>query len=530
MEVFTCDILVIGAGATGLRSAIEAKSKGFEVAILSKTSLGKGCCTSFSGSGFSAALGKVTRDEHFKNTLRIGRETNSKKLVKILANEAPSRIFELKKFGVTIYIGDGIGTCKRKPPGLGLEITLPLLSYAEKRGITSYDHRMVIELMKEGQVVTGAIAYNLLSGELEIFHSKATILATGGGGALYGSSDNPIHITGDGYVLAVNAGAVIQDMEFVQFYPMGLIATLIVPSSLADDGKILNKNGEEIPQKYGINDKPIAVRCRDQLSRAIFSEIRKGLGVNNHVLLDLTDLDDEAWEVNSLTQSWKTMLVKNFKSYDKPIPIRPVCHHFMGGISINEKCETGVPGLYAAGEVTGGIHGANRMGGNALSDTLVFGTIAGQNAVIFAANSSFKKISREKIIGDKKYEHFINNSTGNEASLKKLREKLGEILTENAGIIRNDYGLKKGIIALKNIKTKAVPLLTASTPREVIKILELLNGIEIGEMIILSALHRKESRGSHFREDFPSQNDNWRVNTVIKKIKSTLVVSTKPLW
>jgi succinate dehydrogenase/fumarate reductase flavoprotein subunit len=529
MEIFTYDILVIGAGAAGLRSAIEAKGKDFEVAILSKTSLGKGSCTSFSGAGFSAALGNVTRDEHFENTMRIGRETNNKKLVKILVNEAPNRIFELKKFGVNIDIGDGIGTCRRNPPGLGLEITLPLLSYAEKMGVKPYDHRMVIDLMKEDQVVCGAIAYNSLSGEIEIFQSKATVLATGGGGGLYGNSDNPIHITGDGYILAVNAGAVLQDMEFVQFYPMGLVATLIVPPSLADDGKILNKFGEEIPQKYGISDKPIAVRCRDQLSRAIFSEIRKGLGVDNHVLLDLTELDDEAWNVNNLTLSWKAMLVKNFRSYDKPVRIRPVCHHFMGGISINEKCETGVPGLYAAGEVTGGIHGANRMGGNALSDTLVFGVIAGQNAAMFAVNSSFEKINKEKINGYIKYTHFIDNSTDKGVSIKKLRKILGEILTENAGIIRNNSGLKKGILALKNIKTKDIPMLTASTPREVVKILELLNGIEIGEMIMLSALHRKESRGSHFREDFPSQNDNWRINTIITKIKETLVASTKPL-
>jgi len=159
----------------------------------------------------------------------------------------------------------------------------------------------------------------------------------------------------------------------------------------------VNKYGEAIPQKYGIRDKPIAVRCRDQRSRAIFSEIRKGLGVNNHVLLDLTKLDDEAWKVNNLTLSWKEMLVNNFRSYDKPVPIHSVCHHFMGGISINGKCETGVPGLYAAGEVTGGIHGSNRMGGNALLDTIVFGTIAGQNAVTFLANSPFKKINKEKI-------------------------------------------------------------------------------------------------------------------------------------
>jgi len=163
---------------------------------------------------------------------------NSKKVVKILVNEASSRIFELKKFGVNIHISDGIGTCKRKPPGLGLEITLPLLSYAEKMGSNSYDHRMVIDLMKEAQVVTGAIAYNLLSGEIEIFHSKATILTTSGGGGLYRNSDNPIHITGDGYVFAVNAGTVLQDMEFVQFYPLGLVATLIVSPSLADDGRI----------------------------------------------------------------------------------------------------------------------------------------------------------------------------------------------------------------------------------------------------------------------------------------------------
>lgn len=529
MKVFTPDILVVGAGAAGLRSAIEVKSRGFDVAILSKTSLGKGCCTSFSGAGFSAALGRVTKDEHLKNTLRIGRETNSKKLVMILANEAPSRIRELKKFGVNIHISDGIGTCKRKPPGLGLEITLPLLSYAKKMGIKSYDHRMVIDLMKEGRVVTGAIAYNSLNGEIEIFHSKATILATGGGGGLYRNSDNPIHTTGDGYVLAVNAGATIQDIEFVQFYPMGLVATLIVPPSLADDGKIVNKYGEEIPQKYRISDKPIAVRCRDQLSRAIFSEIRKGLGVDNHVLLDLTKLDDEAWNVNNLTLSWKEMLVNNFRSYDIPVPIRPVCHHFMGGISINGKCETGVPGLYAAGEVTGGIHGSNRMGGNALSDTLVFGTIAGQNAVTFAANSPFKKINKEKINESIKCTRLINYSNVNGVSSKSIREKLGEILSENVGIIRNHTGLKKGIIALKNIKTNDVPLLTASTPREVVKILELVNGIEVSEMIMLSAIQRKESRGAHYREDFPLQNSNWRVNTVIEKIKETLVVSTKPL-
>ncbi len=529
MDLFKSDILVIGAGAAGLRSAIEAKNLGLDVAILSKTSLGKGCCTSFSGAGFSAALGNLTIDKHYENTLRIGRATNNKKLIKILTNEAPTRIYELKKFGVNIHIGDGIGTCRRKPPGLGLEITLPLLSYAEERGIKSYDHRMVIDILKEDKVVTGAISYNSLNGEVEIFHSKATILATGGGGSLYRNSDNPIHITGDGYVLAANAGATIQDIEFVQFYPLGLVTTLIVPPSLADDGKIMNKNGEEIPQKYGIKDKPIAVRCRDLLSRAIFLEIKNGLGVNNHVLLDLTELCDEAWNVNFLTRSWKTMLVENFKSYDKPIPIRPVCHHFMGGILINEKCETGVLGLYAAGEVTGGVHGANRMGGNALSDTLVFGKIAGQNAVKFAKNSSFKKVSKEQINKNVKYINFVYRSKGNCNSLKILREKLGELLSESAGIIRNGSMLEKGLIALKKLENHEIPLLTVSTPRDVVKLLELKNGIEVSKMIMLSALQRKESRGAHFREDFPLQNDNWRVNTVIKKIEDTLIVSTKPL-
>lgn len=310
---------------------------------------------------------------------------------------------------------------------------------------------------------------------------------------------------------------------------MGLVATLIVPPSLADDGKILNRDGEEIPQKYGIIDKPIAVRCRDQLSRAIFLEIRKGQGVNDHVLLDLTGIDNEAWNVNYLTRSWKTILVENFRSYDQPIPIRPVCHPFMGGISINDMCETGVPGLYAAGEVTGGIHGSNRMGGNALSDTLVFGTIAGRNAVNFATKSSFKRINKEQIKKTVRYINFISNSDDNGISSKRLREKLGVLLNDNAGIIRNGIGLKKAVIVLENIKTDEVPRLNASTPREVVKILEVVNGIEVSEMIMQSAIQRKESRGSHFREDFPLQDDNWHVNTVIKKIKERLAISTKPL-
>lgn len=514
------DVLVVGGGAAGLRAAIEAQKHSVKTLLVSKTPICFGSCTTYSGAFFSAVHGHSI-EKQFKNTLESGKGLNNQELAEILVREARSRILELKNFGVRLYANPGGYICKGKPPVWGLEITKPLVRVAQSLGVKIYDRMIVLDLIKKESTIVGALGFDIRHGEFLALEATSVILATGGAGALYSRSDNPVHTTGDGYALAYHAGAALQDMEFVQFYPLGTaepnLPVYILPALLADSGRILNKNSENIIQKYYIKDAPVAMHARDLLSRAIFLEILKGRGVNKSVLLDLTQVSRE--QLNMCALSMKDILLRRFKIRKRPIHISPLCHYFMGGIKVNHRCETDVNGLYAAGEVTGGIHGANRLGGNALSDAIVFGARAGQYA---AEKARLMKKHQTDLEGfrerKKRLESLFHDKPRRGKKPKIIRMTIRREMWGKVGIVRSKETLEEVLEEFQKTREEILPNLCIERPRECMDVVEVMNGLDVAEMVARSALYRTESRGAHYRTDYPQQNDkSWLRNIIIRK-------------
>ena len=532
MRIFETDVLVVGSGGAGLRAAIEAKRSDAKVILASKTPIGHGNCTTYSGGGSAAAIEGLSEKEHFEITMKTGRSINNENLVKVLVKDAPKELLGLRDFGVRLRTQRGSVNCEGKFPIVGLGYTKPLADTVWKMGIEVHEHTMILELIKEDNRIAGAMGLDFHKGEFVAFDTKAIILATGGGGALYFRTDNPIHTTGDGYALAFNLGLALQDMEFVQFYPLGTaepnLPIHIVLTNFADEGLILNSKGENIPKKYGITAKPIAVQARDLLSRAITMEVVNGLGVDEAVFLDITKVAKERIEASYQ----KEMLMRTLHALERPIRIAPVCHHFMGGVAINPKCETAIEGLYAAGEVTGGIHGANRMGGNALSDIFVFGAIAGKQASQYTKCVEAIGID-QKTLKEKATETAEMTSYGEKAKKRKrpndLMKEIKLLMWRKVGILRSEEKLREALWQIQEIKEEQVPTISAEKPRELLATLEIMNGLVVAEIVARSALHREESRGAHYRLDYPEQNDGkWLNNTIIIKRGAKPEITSRP--
>jgi len=362
------------------------------------------------------------------------------------------------------------------------------------------------------------------------FAAKAIILASGGGGALYQRHDNPVRTTGDGYILAFQAGCQLRDMEFVQFIPCGLAEagkpTILIAPILCDAGRIVNSAAEDILKKYRITEKPVAVRARDSFSLAIFTEEKEG----REVFLDLRSLAEEDWPRDNMAWSQREFLQKNLSCSQSPLRISPMCHHFMGGIATDAHGRTEVPGLFAAGEVVGGVHGANRMGGNALAEILVFGYRAGGAAAEWAKTQGENQGGQPFI-----HERLRVFGAGKGSSTKGLPPKIlkkmmGEILWKEGGILRTQEGLLKALESLQRMHRENLPQIKTETPKENLERMELDKAILVGEMIIRSALMREESRGAHFRKDFPQADDQkWKGNIFLRKAGESMELEFRPL-
>ncbi len=280
MEIVKTDVLIIGGGGAGMRAALAAREKGAEVLLVSKAPLGKSTCTYLSAGAFSLASMGFSEENHFKNTLQAGKGINDLELVKVLVEEAAERVRELERFGLKGNWRKGRFNCLGKAPSWGAPLTEALANAARDRGVAEKPWVVIFDLLKDGEKVAGALGYEFRKGVPIAFLARSTVLANGGGGALYPRNDNPVRTTGDGYALAFEAGCRLRDMEFVQFLPIGLAeegspAFLIAPS-LADAGKVVNSSGEDVLQKYQIVDRPVAVRCRDTFSQAIIKEEERG--------------------------------------------------------------------------------------------------------------------------------------------------------------------------------------------------------------------------------------------------------------
>jgi fumarate reductase (CoM/CoB) subunit A len=513
MVITETDVLVIGSGVAGLCAAIEAKRRGRRVTVVSKSPIGFNSCSSYSMGALRVAVDGVSLEQHFTETMEGGKFINNPKLVETLVNEAPSQIGRLQQMGLHFQLTPGRCVCSGPPLRYGEGLTQPLKRIAVNMGVKTLGNTTIIELMTAHDSITGAVGINT-NGTLTLYRTNAVVLACGGAGRLYSRTDNPVGSTGDGYMLALNAGAELIDMEFVQFFPMGLaehgLPTYLL---LLNFGVVKNALQEPFLRQRGFDLATALREARDLATRAIFQEIDQGRGDDEAVLLDLTHVPDKTFQTSQWFRDNAKKLLRDFPYRTRPLHIAPLVHHVMGGVRINERTESSVPGLFAAGEVTGGVHGANRLGGNALTDAIVFGFTAGKAASTYAT-------SRARVEGDTDvmtlWKRRITDMFVREEPISPttVKSKIQHIMWTHMGIGRTAASLHEGIDRLKHLKHTIGPQLQATDFREVKDAVEVTNMLDVGLVIGTAALTRTETRGAHFRLDYPDQTDTWRTNIV----------------
>jgi fumarate reductase (CoM/CoB) subunit A len=524
MEHISCDVLIVGSGAAGLRASIPAREAGLDVCVISKGLPGKATSTILSAGVFAGVAAPDQTENHVQKTLQAGRGINQKELVDILVGEGPARLKELMDWGINGEFHNGYLFAKGRAPVWGKEIVDCLLKKAKGVGVR-FMGGMAVASLKVLEGTAGLVAYSAVRGKWLTLTAKAVILATGGAGALYLRHDNPQRMFGEGYALALDAGAQLQDMEFVQFYPLGLaerkLPPFLIPPRLADHGRLFNSHNEDILEKHGILERPAGERARDRLSHVLFAEIFREKG---EVWLDLRGVSEERWQEDPFSASTWTVLGKRYGAWDHPVRVAPMAHHVMGGVCIDVHGATSVPGLFAAGEVTGGLHGANRLGGNALTETQVFGARAGATAANWARNNP--AVSKETIVQELAVPPFGPKTGKSAPNLPRLKTRLREIMWEKGGIIRHREGLNEALSAVEEIHTESLGLPEPDDPLKLQRILELRSAAKVSALILASAMKREESRGAHFREDFPELDDkNWLGHL---QIRSSALERDKP--
>jgi succinate dehydrogenase/fumarate reductase flavoprotein subunit len=516
MEHFSCDVLVIGSGGAGLRAAIACCEKGLDVCVISKASIGKGTSTIVSGGVLAGTREGASPETHMARTLQAGRGINQRELVQVLVEEGPMRLRELVQWGIKGEFHRGYLFSKGRPPMWGAEIIRCLVEKNRELGTRFMEAIVVAELIiRDG--AAGVIGYAVDSGRWLTLSAKAIVLATGGAGALFHRHDNPKRILGDGYILAYNAGAVLQNLEFVQFYPLGMaepgLPSFLIPPRLADLNGLFNNSGEEIHEKYNITERPAGEHARDRLSQALFTEIYRN---GEAIWLDLTGVSEDNWGKDPFSVSTRKILSERYGAKHRALRVAPMAHHVMGGVWIDTRCSTSVPGLYAAGEVTGGVHGANRMGGNALTEILVFGKRAGDASAAWVKNND----TGPKSLTDQELRAYLKKISPDKEHLNpvQLTEQIQKIMWADGGIMRNKNGLSRALERVKGIQIKAYKASLERDPSVVQRILELRFAAQTASLILQAALKREESRGAHFREDFPNQDDEkWRGHLQVRR-------------
>jgi len=571
-EIFEHDVLVIGAGGAGLRAAIEASAAGVRVGLVCKSLLGKAHTVMAEG-GIAAALANVDdRDNwkvHFADTMRGGQYVNSWRMAELHAKEAPDRVRELEAWGAVFDRTKDGRILQRnfgghKYPRLahvgdrtGLEMIRTLQDYGIHQGIDVYMEHTILSLLKDGDRVAGAFGYERERGRFKIFRAKAVVLATGGIGRAYKIKSNSWEYTGDGHQLGYEAGAELIDMEFVQFHPTGMVwppsvSGILVTEGVRGDGGILtNKEGrrfmfdfvpdnykaqtadnEEEGWRYTQGDKnarrPPELLTRDHVSRCIVREIKEGRGSpHGGVFLDISWIKKKLPNAEEYIKRKLPSMYHQFKQLadiditKEPMEVGPTTHYIMGGVRVDPDTQMSrVVGLFAAGECAAGINGANRLGGNSLSDLLVFGRRAGEFAAKFAKENSHGNIDNDKIdmYARGALKPFENSSGENPYSVQR---DLQEVMQQNVGIVRDEGEMRSALDHLKTFWERATRVGVIGN-RDFNPgwhtALDLKNLLTVSEAITRAALERKESRGAQFREDYPEKDERFsKVNTLIRK-------------
>ncbi len=567
------DVLVIGSGGAGLRAAIEASASGVKVGMVCRSLLGKAHTVMAEG-GVAAALANVDdRDSwkvHFADTMRGGQYLNNWRMAEIHAKESPARVRELEAWGAVFDRTDDGRILQRnfgghKYPRLahvgdrtGLEMIRTLQDHGIHQGIDIYQEQTIISILTHSGKAVGAIGYDREKGTFRIFRSKAVIIATGGMGRIYKISSNSWDCTGGGISLAYHAGAELIDMEFIQFHPTGMVwppsvRGLLITEGVRGEGGVLRNNQgrrfmfDDIPEnyrsqtsmdeeegwRYTQGDKnakrPPELLTRDHVARCIIREIKEGRGSpHGGVFLDIAWIKEKISNAPEHIRRKLPSMYHQFKELagvditKEAMEVGPTTHYIMGGIRVNADSQmTSVPGLFAAGECAAGLHGANRLGGNSLSDLLVFGKRAGEHAAQYAKDNGSQAPDENQVkqIVDEALAPF--GRTGNAENAFQIQGRLQDFMQALVGIVRTENELVEALSKIDAMKP-LVSKIGCDGNRNYNPgwhtALELTHMITVAEAIAKSALERKESRGGHFRDDFPEKSEALsKINVMLKK-------------
>ncbi len=544
-RTYVHDILIVGAGLAGMRAALAAPTN-LDVALISKVHPVRSHSVAAQG-GINAALGESDSWEaHAFDTAKGGLYLGDQDAIEAMCREAPGEILELERMGV-IFSRDAHGRIAQRPFGgagfprtcyaadrTGHALLHALYEQILKRRTTVYEEWYVTALVVEAGVCRGVIAWDLVHGGLRMLQAKAVILATGGSGRVFLTSTNAVINTGDGMALAYRAGAPLMDMEFVQFHPTTLKDTgiLITEGARGEGGYLLNTLGERFLKRYAPEQMELATRST--VSLAIGQEILEGRGVDGCVLLDLRHLgrDKILERLPQIRQI--AMEFAGLDPVETPIPIRPGAHYQMGGVRANQWGETAIAGLFAAGECACvSVHGANRLGGNSLLETIVFGRRAGTKAGEYAGTVGHETPAPQHLADEEaRVERLLSQSGGERAW--QVRQELGEALSTNLGIFRTKESMTVAGGKVRELQQRAAAVTVQDKGRvfntDLIQALELQCLADLAETIVSGALAREESRGAHYRADFPTRNDAaWLRHTVAHRAPDGVQVSYAPV-
>ena len=539
IKTISTDVLIIGSGGAGSRAAIEVDDAGLKAIIVSKGLSFRSGCTGMAEGGYNAVFKTVDREDsieaHIHDTLKGGSYLNDEKLVEILVNESPKRLIDLENYGA-LFDRQESGEIDQRPFGgqtyrrtcyqgdrTGAELLNALKEEIIRRDIECIEEVMITSLITDENQIIGATGLDLKDSSLIYFKAKSVILASGGAGQLYPVTSNTFQKNGDGYAMAYRAGADLIDMEQIQFHPTGMVApeskkgVLVTEAVRAEGGKLINSEGERFMSKYAPEKMELATR--DVVARSIYQEIIEGRGTENGgVYLDISHLDDDYIE-----EKLETMVLQ-FENVGVdikhgPIEVAPTAHHFMGGLKINPDGSSSLKNLFGAGEVCGGVHGANRLGGNALADTQVFGKISGISASEAAKDCEIK--TNDEMVENEaaRIEGLIK---GGSIKPQEFKNSIKKLMWEKVAIVREEKTLNEALSHLLEMQ-KDLDKLDVSNKKqyntELVTALEVINMVEICILIVKSAILRRESRGAHFRSDFPESKDEWKRSIVQNKNK-----------
>ena len=538
-EVLECDVLVVGGGGAACMAAISAEGQGARVLLVDKGQLGKSGCSPNAHGGVAASH-KHEQDDwkvHLHDTLLSGGFLNKQELAGIICRGAGGLIPQLEQFGC-LFNRDEDGSYSVRNFGghayprsvfcgdeTGHEMMIGLRREILRRRIQHLDEVMVTRLVTDGGSVTGAVCWDIAGGGFYYVKAPTTILATGDAAGIWPSASE--RQRGDGIAVALEAGAELVDMEFIQYHPTHAWSPFGVRGSVsesfrAEGGHLLNSLNERFMEKY--DPKQMELATRDKISVCIYREILEGRGApNGGIYASVTHLSP------SRIETWLPVILHKYLQFGidvrkEVIEVRPQPHYLNGGVSISDQARTSLPGLYAAGAVTGGVHGANRLGSNSLTDILVFGEIAGENAAREALTSQRPVRDRRDVV-DGEIGRIAGLCEGNEpdVSLPRLRRRHIEMMDRHVGVLRQEKGLRTTLEEIEQAQNAELPNLSvsdgaASYNFELRDALEMFYRLQIEEVCTRAALLRQESRGCHFREDFPQRDDHqWLKNIVFSK-------------